>query len=222
MLDEAHSTLTRFHPVVIEGMGGYDKRDPAVVAEHVARQLSDHWAKKPPMKPLLIITQGDPLEGAGISAITPRVAEYFGISRGLVCLDEHIAPYHSADADRQNVILELRYSTLAGQLDEGEPGTMRQLEAAVDYLLGQKNRQRKALDKPPLKHYFRDFALLQEVTKAACAKMCGGLTVIHTSADIHEFSVTSFYTLGLELGLVDPADIVAYRLTKPSEETRLW
>jgi hypothetical protein len=192
-------------------MGGYDQRDPTEVAGRVARLLTDHWASRPPGKPLLIITQGDPLEDAGISAITPRVAEYFGISRGLVCLDEHIAPYHSADADRQNVILEFRYSALAEQLDNTEPGTMGRLESAVDSLLQQKNDRRRALGKPPLKHYFRDFALLQEVTKAACAHLCGGLTVIHTSDHIHEFSVTSFYEVGLELGLVHADDVVAYK-----------
>jgi hypothetical protein len=33
--------------------------------------------------------------------------------------------------------------------------------------------------------------------------ICGDLTVAHTSADISPFSVTSFYQIGLSLGLVN-------------------
>lgn len=211
---ETHSKLMQYHPVVIEGMGGYDQRDPAEVASQVAEQLTKHWDNKPPLKSLLIVTQGDPLEARGISAITPRVADYFGISRGLVCLDEHIADYHSPNADRQNVILELWYSQLTEQLDHSKPGTIHRIEAAIDRQIKEKNEQRQKLAKPPLKPYFRDFALLQEVTKAACSELCEGITVIHTSAEIHEFSVTSFYTVGLELGLIDPGNIVAFPKAK--------
>lgn len=216
---EPHSKLMQYHPVVIEGMGGYDQRDPADVAKQVAEQLIKHWARRAPSKPLLVMTQGDPREDTGISAVTPRVAERFGVSRGLVCLDEHIADYHSANADRQNVSLELRYSKLAEQLDCREPGTVHRIEAAIDRQIEAKNGQRKKLAKPPLKPYFRDFALLQEVTKAACSQLCERLTVIHTSTDIHAFSVTSFYTVGLELGLVASEDIVSYAPDSPGAMT---
>ena len=64
--------------------------------------------------------------------------------------------------------------------------------------------------KSALQSYYRDFALLQEVTKAACHMICGDLTVAHTSAEISPFSVTSFYQVGLELGLVGTDQIVAY------------
>jgi hypothetical protein len=37
--------------------------------------------------------------------------------------------------------------------------------------------------------------------------ICGDLTVAHTSADISPFSVTSFYQIGLSLGLVNPDQI---------------
>ena len=52
--------------------------------------------------------------------------------------------------------------------------------------------------------------MLQEVTKAACNVICGDLTVAHTSAEISPFSVTSFYELGLALGLIDAAQIVPF------------
>ena len=105
----------------------------------------------------------------GISAITPRVASLLGVCRGLVCLDPDIASYHAPDADRDNVILEVWYSQLTAVL-EGRSGVMRELELAVESSLRRKNERRKSLAKPPLKDYFRDFALLQEVTKAACRK----------------------------------------------------
>jgi hypothetical protein len=167
-----------------------------------------YWRNKQIQKPKLIITQGDPLEERGISAITPLIATRFGIARGLVCLDEEIAEYHSPNADRDNVILEVKYSQLVDVLSHGRPGVIKRLEQAIDDRIYRQNQKRKALGENPLKDYFRDFALLQEVTKAACSQLCRGITVAHTSSEINEFSVTSFYTVGLELGLVDPADMV--------------
>ena len=79
-----------YHPVVIEGMSGYDLRDPTQVSEQVTERLLHHWVSKPPIKPLLILTQGDPLEASGISAITPLVAQSLGVPRVLVYLDEYI------------------------------------------------------------------------------------------------------------------------------------
>lgn len=189
-------------------MGGYDLRDPVVVAAEVSERLMSYWGQKQIQKPKLLITQGDSLEGWGISAITPLVAARFGLSRGLVCLDEGIAEYHSPNADGDNVILELKYSELVDVLNHSRPGIMERLERAIDDRIDRKNQKRKALGENPLKDYFRDFALLQEVTKAACSHLCNGITVAHTSSGINEFSVTSFYTVGLELGLVDPDDMV--------------
>jgi hypothetical protein len=208
MTDSLRLLLGAYHPVVIEGMGSYDPRDPAVVASRVSERLMSFWGQKPVQKPKLIVTQGDPLEARGISAITPRVAAQFGIPRGLVYLDEEIADYHLPNADRDNVILEVKYSQLADVLNDSRPGLMKSLEETIDYYIDTKNKKRKALGKTPLKDYFRDFALLQEVTKAACSHLCSGITVVHTSADINEFSVTSFYTVGLELGLVDRGEMV--------------
>lgn len=201
-------SLSQYHPVVIEGMGGYDQRDPALVAAEVSERLMVHWGQMPIQKPKLLITQGDPLEERGISAITPLVAARFGWSRGLVCLDEKIAKYHSPNADRDNVILEVKYSQLADVLNDSQPGLMKRLEGAIDERIDRKNQKRRAAGKSPLKDYFRDFALLQEVTKAACSHLCQGITVAHTSSGINEFSVTSFFTVGLELGLVDPENMV--------------
>ncbi len=189
-------------------MGGYDPRDPALVAAEVSERLMSYWGQNQVQKPKLLITQGDPLEERGISAITPLVAARFGLSRGLVCLDEEIAEYHSPNADRDNVILEVKYSQLVAVLNHSRPGIMERLKRAIEDRIDRKNQKRKALGENPLKDYFRDFALLQEVTKAACSQLCRGITVAHTSSEISEFSVTGFYTVGLELGLVDPDDMV--------------
>ena len=98
------------------------------------------------------------------------MANLLGVSRGLVCLDPDIASYHAPNADRDNVILEVRYSQLTAELEKWRSGIMRELKLAVDRSLERKNERRRSLAKPPLKDYFRDFALLQEVTKAACRK----------------------------------------------------
>ena len=49
------------------------------------------------------------------------------------------------------------------------------------------------------------------ITKAACNRICGEITVAHTSTEISPFSVTSFYQVGLDLGLVTADQIVAYQ-----------
>lgn len=211
--------LAHYHPVIIEGMGGYDKRDPHQVASQVAKRLMQHWTRKPPVKSLLILTQGDPIEATGISAVTPCVAQYLGIQRGLVYLDEHIADYHWPNADRREMVFELGYSELAVQLNNRLPGSIQRIEAAIEGQINKKNRDRSAQGNPALKDYFRDFALLQEVTKAACSRLCEGVTVVHTSKNISVYSVTSFYTVGLELGLVDVDNMVSYSGNTESQLT---
>lgn len=204
--------LSNYHPIVIEGMGHYDPRAPADVAKQIHSQLLRHFDRKTRVeKPKLIITQGDPLSQRGISAITPLVADLLDVPRGLVCLDSDIDPGHSPNADRRNVILEMKYSQMTSALETsiGE-GTMARLEREIDRQILSKNERRLALDKAPLKSYFRDYALLQEVTKAACRQICGDLTVVHTAHDISEFSVTSFYKAGLEVGLVETHQMVPY------------
>ncbi len=207
---DCHSKLAQYHPVFIEGMGNYDERDPVVVADHLVGQLTKHWAKKPPVKPKIIVIQGDPVAATGISAITPLVANYFGITRCLVCLDDHLADYHSANADRNNVDIELRYSQMVQQVSNTQADILSRIEASVDNQLALKNAQRERHGKSQLADYFRQFALLQEVSKAACMDLCKGITVIHTAADISEFSVTSFYTVGLALNLISANDMVNF------------
>ena len=85
------STLSKYHPVIIEGMGSYDPRDPVVVAKQIHSRLLSHWSSNAISKPMLLVTQGDPLSERGISAITPLVAGLLGISRGLVVMDPHLA-----------------------------------------------------------------------------------------------------------------------------------
>jgi len=232
----AVQALSQYHPVIIEGMGYYDPRDPNLVASHIFDQLQTYWSLKETSHeaqqqqadidelpshchlqsitktPKLVITQGDPLNERGISAITPLVAEqHLKVKRGLVYLDPEIADYHSPNADRENVILEVKYSDMAAILKETiRPNIMEEIESAVDALLDEKNSKRQSLSKPPLKSYFRDFALLQEVTKAACQQICGDMTFAHTANPISEFSVTSFYQVGLDLELYRKDQMVPY------------
>ena len=206
----AIDTIKQYHPLFVEGMGAYDTRDPALVANGVVASIRAHWESYPPRKPPLLIIQGDPLEPRGISAITPRVATILDLNRGLIVLDEDIADYHYSNADRDNVTFETRYSEAVAQLERYRPGAFAEIERAVDALLIEKNKKRARLGKPPLAEYYRIFALLQEVSKGAFRALCGEITLAHTSQEIGEFSVTSFYKVGVDLGLMSPACIAPF------------
>lgn len=226
--EDAIRRLEEYHPIVIEGMGYYDPRDPYVVSDNICATLQAHFASRKPNKPLLVFVQGDPLSERGISAITPLVAKCLTESqRGLVCLDPSIDPTHSQNADRDNILLEVRYSQLVHILSEGngdgEDGNsvsiLQSIEDAIDAILFQKNTERLAIGKPPLKDYFKQYALLQEVTKGALKHLCNELTIVHTSSEINPFSVTSFYEVGLSLGLYDEAtNMVAYKNHRDGEQ----
>ena len=200
----------RFHPLFVEGMSGYDPRDPKPVAVEVVRVLREHWDARPPSKPVALIIQGDPLTERGISAITPRVAKALGVQRGLIVLDEEIADYHSPNADRENVVLEVLFSEVMTLLENYSPSTLIQVETAIAALVRAKNFDRAVLGKPPLAEYFPTFARLQEVSKIALYTLCGEMTLVHTSAELVPSSVSSFYTVGIALGLINPSDIVAF------------
>ena len=202
--------LAQYHPLIIEGMGGYDPRDAAPVAMQIVSQLRDRWRAQPPAKPVILVTQGDPIEERGISAITRHVANELGIPRAMAFLDPHIADYHKPNADHHGVMVEIPYSLLTTVLESKRLGVISTLEQVIDSALDEKNQQREIEGKGSLQSYYRDFALLQEVTKAACHMICGDLTVAHTSSEISPFSVTSFYQVGLDLGLVGADQIVAY------------
>ncbi len=212
--------LQRHHPLVVEGMSGYDKRDPLAVASVIVRQLTARWSGNPPSKPVLLVTQGDPIEESGISAITRLVADGLGVFRALIVLDANIADYHSPNADRYKNICEISYSTLADVLQADMPGALTTIEERVNESLINKNARRAVEGKPALQPYYRDFALLQEVTKVACKQVCGSLTVAHTSSEISDFSVTSFYRVGLDAGLIDASEIVSFS-SKPDQPTDL-
>ena len=202
--------LAQYHPLIIEGMGGYDPRDPKPIARQIASQLRERWQAQPPTQPVILLTQGDPIEERGISAITRHVADELGVPRAMVFLDPDIADYHKPNADHHGVILEIPYSALTSVLERERAGVMGSLERAVDAALAEKDQQREIEGKAPLQGYYRDFALLQEVTKAACNVICGDLTVAHTSAEISAFSVTSFSEVGLAMGLIDAAQLVPF------------
>jgi hypothetical protein len=202
--------LQSYHPLIVEGMGGYDRRDPKEVSQHIVETLQKHWRELPPQKPVLLITQGDPYEERGISAITRQVCDGLAISRALIFLDPDIAAYHAPDADRYKVIFEIPYSTMTKSLETTRRGVVEEIFEMVGAKLDEKNAARKAQGKKALPPYYPDFAMLQEVTKIACKQICGGVTIAHTSREINPFSVTSFYHVGLQLGLVDAADMIAF------------
>lgn len=202
--------LSEHHPLVIEGMGGYDTRDPETVATTIHDQLRTHWGKTPPQKPLVLVTQGDPLEERGISAITRIISDRLTIDRILVYLEPSIASYHAPNADRYRVSHEISFFSLKDQLAGTEEGIVQKITQRVDEYLQTKTAKRLAEGNDKLPDYYRDFALLQEITKVACKKISGELTVAHTSSALSEFSVSSFYRVGLDLGLIDPSEMVSF------------
>ena len=202
--------LSEHHPLVIEGMGSYDNRDPISVAGTIYNNLQKHWDNNPPQKPLILITQGDPYEERGVAAISRCLSDHLGISRVLVFLDPSIASYHFSNADRYKVIHEIPLSLLVSKLNEKEDSVIPSIRSLVDKLLQNKTDKRQNQGKQPLPEYYRDFAMLQELTKVACKVLCGALTVAHTSININEYSVASFYHVGIELGIIDTSDIVDF------------
>ena len=209
-LPELMERLRAHHPLVIEGMSGYDPRAPEPVASHIVDRLTAHWHANPYRKPIALITQGDPIEERGISAITRLVSETLSVPRFMIYLDPYIADYHLNDADQYRVELTLPYSVLLDHLTTIYPNSDALLTERIYKLIDVKNRTRKELGKPPLQSYYQDFALLQEVTKAGCRSLCGGITIIQTSAIIPPFSVSSFFEVGLDLGFIHSDDMIAF------------
>ena len=185
------STLQQFHPLVIEGHTR-DTRDASTVANHIVANLQKHWKERNMTKPVILVSQGDPLKERGISAITRGVADGLGIKRCLVCLDDDIDPGHSLNADRHEVIYEMKFSQLLDVLHEHDEGVVKRLTQAVDNQLLVKNNRRQEVGKDPLAYWYKDYALLQEVTKSALKVVTGEMTLAHTIDQIEEFSVTSF------------------------------
>ena len=206
--------LSEYHPLVIEGMGRYDSRDAMSVASKIYDNLQKCWNKKPPQKPLILVTQGDPYEERGISAITRCLSDRLEISRILVFLDPSIASYHFSNADRYKVTHEIPMCLLISKLNEEDDRIIPSIISLVHKLLQKKIEKRLDEGKQPLPEYYRDFAILQEVTKVACKVICGILTVAHTSIDFNEYSVSSFYRVGIELGMIDHSDIIGFSSDK--------
>ena len=194
-LPELMERLRTHHPLVIEGMSGYDPRAPEPVASHIVDRLTAHWHAYPYRKPIALISQGDPIEERGISAITRLVSESLSVPRFMIYLDPYIADYHLKDADQYRVELTLPYSALLDHLATIHPNSEALLmNESRDSSTRRTGRERNL--KPPLQSYYEDFAKLQEVTKAACRSLCGDITIIQTSAEIPPFSVSSFLRSG--------------------------
>lgn len=217
------TTLSPFHPLLIEGPTS-DPRDPSIVAANIVLSLRHHWKTRNISKPILLITQGDPLTETGISAITRRVADGLDVKRCLVTLDAHIDKDHSVLADRHDVVYELKYSQLVDVINNfasteddklctTEQSPIDSLTNAIDNKIFYKTEKRKDLGQGPLSPWVKQYALLQEVTKLGFKRICGEITIVHTYAkcDIPEFGVTSFYEVGLEMGWInEEMDMVEY------------
>ena len=203
-------SLKLFHPLIIEGAGGCDSRDPKSVSSHIIDSLQKYWLKSQPSKSIMLVTQGDPYEESGISAITRLVCDELDIPRTLIFLDPDIADYHQPLADRYKLKFEISYSSMSTWLETRKPDLVTKISKQVSATLAEKNAQRLQETKASLPKYYFNFAMLQEVTKIACKQICGEVTVAHTSREISPFSITSFYEVGLKLGHICETDMVPY------------
>ena len=159
------------------------------------------------------------------------MADELKVKRCLVCLDEEIDAEHSILADRQDVQFELRYSSLvdiinnngstnhaddktsscSSQEKDDEPLMIDRIDRAIDEKIEYKNTKLITNNLRPMAPWSKQYALLQEVTKIGFKRICGEVTIAHTVRDVPEFGVTSFYEVGLELGLIDESvDMVGY------------
>ena len=89
------------------------------------------------------------------------------------------------------------------------PADLVRLSSAIETALDGMRREREATGRT-LPSYFLQYALLQEVSKAALQRACGRITLAHTASEIYPFSVTSFHRVGTASGLYDEADVVPY------------
>ena len=80
----AIETLRHHHPLVIEGMGGYDTRDPYWVASVIVDQLTARWSTDPLPKTRVVDYPRRSYERQGIAAITRLVADALDVPRALV------------------------------------------------------------------------------------------------------------------------------------------
>lgn len=206
--------LKTFHPLLIEGPGRSDNRDASEIAKTIIINLDQHFKEHNITKPILVITQGDtvdPGRNAGVASIARIVSEQFDATRLLVCLDEAMNPSHAKDADRRNVTYETRYSQMLEILKEHDGKLSDSLEDAIGRSCKEKDARRLRKLKRHISDGTQNYALLQEVTKAALKILSGAVTIAHTTNDLDEFSVTNFYTIGIDLGLIDGNDIVPYK-----------
>lgn len=135
-------------------------------------------------------------------------------------------------ADRHDVSYELKYSQLVNIInDEGNSSkedttictdirnkAIQKLTNEIERKLHYKNMKRKSLNQDPMPSWTRQYALLQEVTKVAMKQISGEVTIAHATGDIAEFSVTSFYEVGLEMGLIGENDMVNYHSDSDNDE----
>jgi hypothetical protein len=206
------SALKSYHPLFIEGpTEARDQRCPSEVANILLESLSKHIEDRKIHKPLLLISQGDPIADTGVSAIMDIVAERLNIQKCLVCLDEDMDPNHAKDANRNQVQFECRYKLLLkyGRCYESSSSN-RQIQESIEEAYHVKNNIRMQNGLSSLHDYTIMYACLQEMTKAKIKDISGEITVCHTSNDISEFSITSFYKVGLELGIIQESEMVYY------------
>ena len=195
-VEEIASALENFDPILIEGPGPSDKgREVSIVASNIIFSLRKRDLKNP-----IVVTQGDPMADRGIAAISRIVSDELNVPRCVFCLDENIDVTHAKEADRYKVIYESKLSNLMKCISG---------DSTRDRI--QKNVKEKVIQYKS-EDWVEKYALLQEVCKVALKSICGSVTIVHTVSNPTEFSVTRFFQVGIDLGLIDEKyDMVKYQ-----------
>lgn len=221
--NELKSSMQKYHPVLIEGPGRSDFRDATPIANRIAAKIQERIQSKNITKPILLISQGDPIDpskNAGISSVVNHVLTSLDLKKGLVCLDESIVDFHVKDADRSNVIYEMRYSQMVDVIKEYDKTLPTKIEEKIEERIHALNEERMKEEddnkkqKKKLEQWVTDFALLQEMTKVALKIVSGDITIAHTMEreKINKSSVTSFYNIALDLDLIHDNEMIYYNV----------
>lgn len=201
--------------IFIEGYASRDQRCPKKVADIIINKL--HQKIDFSTTRAVVISQGDSLTATGVAPIGYLVSERLNIDRILLAVDGS----HEAGADRRRVVSTIFLDELI-QISVATPmsssssiatiaTSTSQLVAISDAISEKLISAKIALElegKKPLPSWYFDFARLQEVGKAVLKEQMGSIVLVHTTAEIRPFSVTSFYEVGTTLGLYSNNEII--------------
>ena len=180
--------------IFIEGPGSRDKRDPVAIAESICGELQSLHTDLSTIN-AVVFTQGDSEAATGVSPISYNVAKTLQLPRVMFALDSK----HYAMADKRLVADTVMLDTLLALNSDIQPHIDSAIQKRIEAINATNGQQ--------IPEWIFDFARLQETAKTVMKRSASKMTVFHSTANYGPHSVTSFYQIGLELGLYDIKDM---------------